>query len=44
MKDGKILEIGEKTEILKNPKSDYTKLLIKCIPSIYFDKSKRLGQ
>lgn len=44
MKDGKILEIGEKTEILKKPKSDYTKLLIKCIPSIYFDKSKRLGQ
>jgi ABC-type microcin C transport system duplicated ATPase subunit YejF len=29
MKDGKIIEIGETEEIFRNPKEEYTKLLLR---------------
>lgn len=34
MKDGKIMEIGDKVSIVKNPVNDYTKNLIKSIPTM----------
>ena len=34
MKDGKIVETGKTEEVLKNPKSEYTKLLIASVPTL----------
>lgn len=34
MKDGEIIEEGKTLEVLKNPKNDYTKLLISSVPEL----------
>lgn len=41
MQDGKIVEIGDTSQILKTPKSDYTKKLLDAIPRIYKEEPKR---
>ena len=42
MKNGVLMEYGEKDKILKNPADDYTKKLIACVPKLG-DKRKRLA-
>ena len=34
MKDGLIIEYGDKNKILNNPKNDYTKSLLKSVPKL----------
>ena len=34
MKDGKILEFCTRDEIIKNPKTEYTKILLEAVPKL----------
>ena len=34
MKDGKAVEYGDKTQVLENPKEEYTKKLLDAVPRL----------
>jgi len=42
MKDGKIVERGEKKEILSSPKDDYTKKLLDAVPKIKLGTERKI--